>query len=84
MVVSGSAVARNSADVRADVADLPEDGVHATLETRPGVRSPAAISVGSNPTLQEGQRTLETQLLDWSGDIYGRRIRVTALHRLRT
>lgn len=43
-----------------------------------------ALSVGSNPTfVQSGGVTVEAHLLDFDGDLYGRRLRVEVLHRLR-
>jgi riboflavin kinase/FMN adenylyltransferase len=43
-----------------------------------------ALSVGSNPTfVQAGQVSVEAYLLDFEGDLYGRRLRLEILHRLR-
>jgi riboflavin kinase/FMN adenylyltransferase len=45
---------------------------------------PAVASVGRRPTVNEvPQPLLEVHLLDWDGDLYGRRLRVTFLERLR-
>jgi len=44
----------------------------------------AALSVGSNPTfVAGGSVTVEAHLLDFAGDLYGRRLRLEVLHRLR-
>jgi riboflavin kinase/FMN adenylyltransferase len=46
----------------------------------------AALSVGSNPTFTSatgGGITVEAHLLDFAGDLYGRRLRLEVLHRLR-
>lgn len=50
----------------------PEDGVYAGWLTARGVRYPAAISVGTNPTF-EGQtlRTVESYVIDQDLDLYG-------------
>ena len=43
----------------------------------------AVINVGVRPTFGETELAVEAHLLDFSGDIYGRRIRLTFLRRLR-
>jgi riboflavin kinase/FMN adenylyltransferase len=46
----------------------------------------AALSVGSNPTFMPGgggSVSVEAYLLDFDGDLYGRRLRLELLHRLR-
>lgn len=66
-----------------------EDGVWAgTVQVDPqggGREYVAAISLGSRPTYyaQDGVRLIEAFLLDFDEQIYGRRVRVRFLHRLR-
>lgn len=44
----------------------------------------AAVSVGTNPTFtSDGSVTVEAHLLDFSGDLYGRRLRLELVQRLR-
>ena len=44
----------------------------------------AALSIGSNPTFVPGGAvTVEAHLLDFDDDLYGRRVRLEVLHRLR-
>lgn len=64
---------------------LPPDGVYAVRvgighepTTRPGV-----ANLGTNPTFGARQRRLETHLLDFDGDVYGARLRVALVQRLR-
>jgi riboflavin kinase/FMN adenylyltransferase len=45
--------------------------------------SPAAISVGTNPTFQGTRRTVEAYLLDFDGDLYGEHVGVEFVQRLR-
>lgn len=64
---------------------LPPDGVYAV---RVGIGDgrvdrPAVANLGTNPTFGPGQRRLETHLLDFSGDLYGQRLRVDLVERLR-
>lgn len=57
---------------------LPGDGVYAGAVTLDdGTRRHAAISVGVKPTFERVDRVVEAHLLDFRGDLYGQRIRVT-------
>jgi riboflavin kinase/FMN adenylyltransferase len=40
-------------------------------------------SIGVRPTFGEGVRTVETHLLDFTGDLYGQRLRLEVVRRLR-
>lgn len=63
---------------------LPTDGVFAGWAIVDGVRHPAAISVGVNLTFEpEGLPRVEAFLLDFTGDLYGKRIEVQFVERLR-
>lgn len=63
---------------------VPNDGVYAGWAIVDGVRRMAAISVGSNPTFTpEAQSRVEAYLLDYSGDLYGARITIEFVHRIR-
>jgi riboflavin kinase/FMN adenylyltransferase len=44
---------------------------------------PAAISIGVNPHYGGGERRIEPHLLDFEGDLYGRRLVVELWQRLR-
>ncbi|WP_229054238.1 bifunctional riboflavin kinase/FAD synthetase [Aeromicrobium sp. Leaf350] len=73
--------------VPSDVA-VPSDGVYAAwvtdLEPGGGERWAAAISVGDNPTFQGTERRVESYVIDRTGlDLYGHRIRVELVGRLR-
>ncbi len=64
---------------------LLADGIYVSLAMLPGetVRRPSMTYVGTRPTVNSGERLVETHLLDFSDDLYGRVIRVDFLHRLR-
>ena len=54
---------------------LPADGVYAAWATVDGVRYPAAVSIGNNPTFDGvPQHQVEAHLLDVDLDLYGRTI----------
>ncbi len=64
-------------DVKADA------GVYASEAEVDGRRFRAMSNLGSNPTVGETPRRLETHLFDFSGDLYGRRMRVRLLRKIR-
>lgn len=64
---------------------LPPDGVYAVrvgFDDEPPLR-PAVANLGTNPTFGSVGRRLETHVLDFDGDLYGRRIAVAFVERLR-
>nr|WP_256477962.1 bifunctional riboflavin kinase/FAD synthetase [Corynebacterium stercoris] len=73
---------------------LPGDGVYAGWLTiiddapidgdmEPGVRYPAAISVGTNPTFGDARRSVESYILDRDADLYDRMARVEFVEKVR-
>lgn len=63
---------------------LPADGVYAAWATVDGVRHPAAVSIGDNPTFAGvPQHQAEAHLLDVDLDLYGRTIELAFVARLR-
>ena len=62
---------------------LPRDGIYAVWAEVEGKRVKAAASLGVRPTFGGGERKLEAFLLDWSGDVYGDRVRCEFVRRLR-
>ena len=61
----------------------PGDGIYATWADLESGRYMAATSIGTRPTFQEGGRTIEAFLLDFSDDIYGQTLRLEFVKRLR-
>jgi riboflavin kinase/FMN adenylyltransferase len=72
----GRAIGFPTANMDTGPLQLPADGVYAGSVELDGREFLAAISVGTKPTFQDAQRTVETYLLDYSGDLYGRTIEV--------
>lgn len=77
-----------------DTSAVPADGVYAGWLTiiddgdidgdmQPGVRYPAAISVGTNPTFGDARRSVESFVLDRDADLYGRMARVEFVEKVR-
>lgn len=62
---------------------LPAEGIYAGRAVFNGTWRPAAISLGPNPTFDEGGLKVEAYLLDYQGDLYDRWIEIDFLARLR-
>lgn len=63
---------------------VPADGVYAGAVIVDGVERVAAISVGVNLTFDpEGEPRVEAFILDFEGDLYGKRIEVVFVQRIR-
>jgi len=62
---------------------LPADGVYVARAILEGRALPAVSYIGPRPTFGPGQRVLETYLLDFSGKLYGRELRVELVDYLR-
>ena len=62
---------------------VPADGIYAGHLVRGSELLPAAISIGSNPTFQGRERRVEAYVLDFDGDLYGDRVGLSFVQRLR-
>jgi riboflavin kinase / FMN adenylyltransferase len=63
---------------------LPADGVYVTLALIDGVWRRSVTNIGKRPTFGgEAESKVETHIIDFDGDLYGKTIRVRALYRLR-
>lgn len=84
----GRTIGVPTANVAPDVELVVAPGIYAcTLQPLdvPGAAPlPAVASLGTNPTFVErGRLVLEVHVLDWDGDLYGQRVRVAFVARLR-
>jgi riboflavin kinase/FMN adenylyltransferase len=62
---------------------VPKEGIYAVYGWVDGERLPGLLHLGPRPTFAGFAPTVELWLMDWSGDLYGRRVRVEFVHRLR-
>lgn len=62
---------------------LPLDGIYAVYGWVGDERIPGLLHLGPRPTFRGSPPTVELYLLDWSGDIYGRGVRVEFCARIR-
>ncbi len=89
-VIHGAHLGRTIGFPTANVPPPPDqvplaDGIYASWATIDGEvpRRPAMTYVGTRPTVNTGQRLVETHLLDFAGDLYGQRLIVDVVERLR-
>jgi len=92
-VVSGKRIGRNMGFPTANIVPLfankliPRTGVYAVEATIEGEtrKHVAMLNIGNRPTIadNDGTRTIEVHLVDFSGDLYGKVVTVTFRHRLR-
>lgn len=63
---------------------VPGNGVYATrVSVEGGEWMPAMLNIGTNPTFQRQQTTIEAHIIGFDGDIYGRKVRVEFGRKLR-
>lgn len=77
-----------TANIAAETELLPRPAIYAAFAQVPQdgqfVQVGAAVSVGTNPTFQSnGTLSIEAHLLDFQGDLYGQRLRIDFIARLR-
>lgn len=89
-VVHGQHLGRQIGFPTANVAPPPElaplaDGIFAAWAWLPGddVPRPAVTYIGNRPTVDDGERMIETHLLDFEGDLYGQTLATDFLERIR-
>ncbi len=80
----GRAIGVPTANVAPESDLVIAPGIYAVTLGVDGVDLPAVASLGTNPTFVDGGGlVLEVHVLDWDGDLYGRRVRTTFVARLR-
>ena len=63
---------------------IPRSGVYVTATLIEGAWRRSVTNVGTRPTFEsEAEPSVETFVINWSGDLYGDVVRVRFLHRLR-
>jgi riboflavin kinase/FMN adenylyltransferase len=72
-----------TANLQTDNDLLPPHGVYATTTTVDGVVHAGITNVGVRPTFGEKELTIETHLLNYSADLYGRPVRLGFVQRIR-
>lgn len=80
----GATIGFPTINLRTDYSLIPKNGVYVTRAEIEGERFGAVTNVGCNPTFEEGsERSIETFILDFEGLLYGKRVRLHFLARIR-
>jgi riboflavin kinase/FMN adenylyltransferase len=79
----GRGIGFPTANLRPRVDLLLPNGVYAVTVEVGGIQVPGVANVGVNPTFGGNRRTIEAHLFDFSADLYGQRLRVGFVERLR-
>jgi len=87
-VTKGSGLGRElgfrTANIDPEGRILPPDGIYAASTRFDGQELPAALYIGTSPTVKEqSERTVEAHILNYRGELYGRKLEVVVLKRLR-
>lgn len=88
-VVSGYKLGRTmgfpTANIEVDDPDklIPLDGVYAVYVSIGGLSYKGMLNIGHRPTIANGNRSIEVNILHFSGDIYRQPIRISLMHYLR-
>ncbi|MEO8070365.1 MAG: bifunctional riboflavin kinase/FAD synthetase [Acidobacteriota bacterium] len=72
-----------TANLETENALLPAYGIYATIARINDVSHPAVTSIGVRPTIGDGRLTVETHILDGAQELYGQRLRLIFVKRLR-
>jgi riboflavin kinase/FMN adenylyltransferase len=72
-----------TANLRPRTGLLLPNGVYAVVVDVGETQVPGVANVGMNPTFAGNKRTIEAHLFDFSADLYGARLRVAFIERLR-
>ena len=72
-----------TANIATETECVPLKGIYATLIQVKDKQWLSVSSVGVNPTFGDGPRTVESFILDFDGDIYGERVKLAFVQRIR-
>jgi riboflavin kinase/FMN adenylyltransferase len=72
-----------TANLRTENELIPPDGVYATTLTVDGIVRAGLTNIGVRPTFGESARTIETHVLTFDEDLYGKRVRLGFVQRMR-
>lgn len=80
---TGMGFATANLDLAANETMLPAEGVYAAWAEVDGARYPSAVNLGTAASFSDATSPLEAHLLGFTGDIYGKKVRVEFVRRLR-
>jgi len=72
-----------TANLACETECLPPDGVYASRVLLDDGAYPAITNIGMRPTFAESQRSIEAHIFDFDRDLYGQKIRLELIERVR-
>ncbi len=88
-VVRGRALGRTigfptaNISIQQDYKLVPKDGVYVVESNIDGRVVYGMMNIGTKPTVEGNERTIEVHFFDFEDDLYGRELSISLLHRLR-
>lgn len=88
VVIHGNAIGRTIGFPTANICVdenriMPTEGVYATVTEYDGKIYPSITNYGGKPTFKDNKILLETNLFDFDGDLYGKKLSVNFLKKIR-
>ena len=79
----GRTIGFPTANLASETECIPPDGVYATRVILDDGAYPAIANIGMRPTFSESERSIEAHIFDFTRDIYGMRIKLELVERIR-
>jgi riboflavin kinase / FMN adenylyltransferase len=79
----GRTIGFPTANLRTDNELIPPHGVYATTLTIDGIVRASVTNIGTRPTFGESDTAIETHVLNFDGDLYGKLVRLAFVQRIR-
>ncbi len=79
----GSILGIPTANIKPEKELIPAQGVYAVISHVEKDRYKGVLNIGFNPTFSDTELSVEVYLLDFSGDIYGEKVEVLFIERIR-
>jgi riboflavin kinase/FMN adenylyltransferase len=80
----GRTIGFPTANLRPQNRVIPRNGVYVTATLIEGAWRKSVTNIGTRPTFErDAETSVETYVMDWTGNLYGDVVRVRFLHRLR-
>ncbi len=79
----GRSIGFPTANLVSEIELYPRQGVYVVWVEIEGERHPGVVNIGYNPTFGDTGLTVEAHILDYSGDLYGRKLKIIFVEYLR-
>ncbi|HTR63000.1 MAG TPA: riboflavin kinase, partial [Candidatus Binataceae bacterium] len=79
----GRTIGFPTANIDSETECMPPDGVYATRVVLDDGAFPSITNIGMRPTFNEAARSVEAHIFDFNRDIYGQRVKLEIVERIR-